>query len=157
MQIKPIRNRIVRACAAMAVMGSMMACGDSSSPSLADLEVTTTISRPEFKSGDTTTVTTTITNTSAQAVRIDQPFCVAYFEITRSDDVVAPGTPFCILSASVPGALAGGETREIKELWHGDNRAWQQPLSAGTYQLRGRVHTNIGAALSDPITINILP
>lgn len=157
MHSKPIRTVIIRACAAIALAGSLVACGDSPTALLSDLQVTASISRPEFKSGDTTTVTTTITNTGKYALQITDSSCLPYFEVVRDEIVVAPGAGVCAAVAILPFTLAGGETRVFKDVWRGDNRAVQQKLVAGTYGLRARVQSTIGVTISAASTINILP
>lgn len=152
-----MQHRTIRACAAIVIGASAAACGDSPTASLSDLHVTASISRPEFKLGDTTTVTTTITNTSKYPLQIAESSCVKYFEIVSGETIVGPGQYICSAGALSPLVLEGGETRQFAEVWGGDNRSSKQKLGAGTYTLRARVNSRIGVALSPTTTIKILP
>ncbi|MEO7998949.1 MAG: hypothetical protein ABI852_15970 [Gemmatimonadaceae bacterium] len=148
---------LMRALAIATLGVSANACNSPTQSTAADLSVNMTASRAQFRSGDTTTFTTSIVNNGETTVVIAESSCVAYFEVSSGSHLVAPGQPICAAVAFSPIVLAAGETRQFKEVWHGENRTLQVMLNSGAYSVRSRVNTSVGAIVSTPLSIQILP
>lgn len=146
---------------AIAVLGvaacTATACDSPTQSTAADLSASVAVSRAQFRSGDSTTFTTTIVNNGETRVLLAEPGCVAYFEVVSGTNVVAPGQFICALIAYGPIELAPGQTKQFTEVWHGENRTLQVMLGAGAYSVRAKVMTTVGAVVSAPVPIEILP
>lgn len=153
-----MNSSFLRAISLAALGICTAACGDSPTQStVADISVSVAVSRAQFRSGDTTTFTTSIRNNGETPVLLAERGCVAYFEVVSGSNVVAPGQPICALAAISPITLAPNETKTFAEIWHGENRTLQVMVNSGTYDVRANVHTSVGAVVSTPISIQILP
>ena len=152
------------ALAVIALSAPVTACSDSpSAPTieeqLASLSVIAHLSRPAFRSGDTTTVRIVVTNTGQRMVvtRLLQN-CTRKFEILRDDVVVSADAPgICNMVLNPPDSIASGASKVLSFVWRGEDANWAVMLNPGDYELRGKIGFGDSVLLSAPIPMQILP
>lgn len=160
----PSRCRTTTALLAICAIAAS-ACSDTATGPDRDLLVTT--SGPvRFYTGETTSVTVTVTNNSTtRTYQIDQNGCEDPFTVATTT-----GSPFpvrsylCNLSLPAPRALPPGQSLYLTRDWAGavgsaSDPSNGTPLPPGTYLVRGFVRVADGTVVEStaPLTTQIVP
>lgn len=156
--------------AALLAVCAAAATACSESPLAPDQDLAVTTAGPvRFYAGQVSTITVTVTNTSAsRTYQIAVGGCEDPFTVTTAagSTFAATSRP-CLLVASMPRTLPPGQSLTISRDWVGDvgiagANGVATLLSPGTYVVRGFVHVVAGStgttvASNGPLTTEILP
>lgn len=151
-----MRHHRLRPCllALMCLMGCVV------EPSVDQLVVTVTVSEPEIRAGDTTTITVRATNPTNGPVDFSTNSCVLVALILdETGEEVYPGGGPCLdilLTHSVP---PGEFLEEVFDFDGRGRRGWRDQgerylLPPGTYQVRGAVGSE-RRNLSRPVPLQV--
>ena len=140
---------------------ALVACSESHGITYADprqaLAVAIDVSPSQFYSGDLTTVTLTLTNTSLHVTDFDAS-CPQWFIVRRDSLTVGPGTTGCAAIA-VPVKLQPGESYKVLRPWNGTKlqaSGSQSALSPGMYDVQAHVTFGSDVLLGPSQQIEIL-
>lgn len=122
-----------------------------------DVTVGITSSTSRFRASDGTLVRVKVTNASDHPIVIDKNACQMGFDIVRGTKTVVTARMTACPAAYGLRALRAGESFTFERRWHGSDWNWEIELTAGTYELRGKVRVGDATIVSTPVGIEKLP
>ena len=150
---------------ACALVMTLASCSDSpTDPAawIAALDLRAEVSRPTFKSGDSTTIRVIYTNKSARTVRtqlLNATSCLPQFEVRKGTQIVAPGIAglACAAILHPPLELTPGASYVVQRVWRGENSDWAVQVGPGKFTVYGLLRMPYGPLESAGVPIEILP
>lgn len=144
------------------------ACSDAATGSADGITVATAVAPTAFRTGDSATVTVTVTNMGSRTRSFFASGCLDPFDVIAADGTVLPaGARLCldVLQLQQPLEVTPGKTRVFTRAWRGDYgekfgnglHGLGALLSPGTYMVRGFVDVANGTRVvsAAPATIQI--
>lgn len=160
-----MNNFRMRMSALVCALGAgLIGCDDApTDPSdwLSALSVRVQVSRPVFKSGDSTTIRVVYVNKTSRNV-VSQlknaTSCIPQFEVRKGNTVVGPGfaSITCDAIKYPPTLLRPNEEFAVNYVWRGENHDWAVQLTPGQYTIHGVLQFAPRTLESEGVPIEIL-
>lgn len=164
MNIPTMRMRTLSAIV-FALSASLVGCDDSPTESanwVDALDIRAEVSRPTFKSGDTTTIRVIYTNKTARTISTNlrnSTSCLPQFDVRKGSQRVAPGIAgiACTLILYTKLDLAPGEQYVVSRVWRGENSDWAVQIGPGKFTVYGMLRMPDRTLEGPGVPIEILP